>query len=231
MLFRNRRDAGRQLASCLAGFANRDDVIVLGVPRGGVVVAFEVASFLKVPMDVFVLRKLGVPGHDELAFGAIGGGGVRVLNASVVDHFQLSELEIAAVTQAESEELHRRERLYRGDRPELAVRGRTVLLVDDGIATGSSLLVAVHAIRKLRPAAVVFATPDAPRGARDRFIPEVDPLICVRTPEPFYGVGQFYADFSQVSDEEVVDLLRRAFQLRAKEQRDESPGAARATLS
>jgi len=230
MVFRDRQHAGQQLASRLARFANRDDVVVLGVPRGGVVVAFEVAAILNLPMDVFVLRKLGVPEHGELAFGAIGSGGVRVLNASVVDHFQISELEIAAVTRVETEELHRRERLYRGDRPELDVRGRTVILVDDGIATGSSLLAAVHAVRKLKPAAIMVAAPVAPRATRNRFAREVDEVICLDTPEPFYGVGQFYADFCQVSDRDVVDLLRRASRRRIKEEPESPQETIRVTL-
>jgi len=212
MIFRNREDAGRRLASRLQKYANRDDVIVLGVPRGGVPVAFEVAAALNLPLDIFVLRKLGVPGQEELAFGAIGSGGVRVLNRSVVDHLGLSDLDIASVTHKEREELERRDRLYRGNRPPLDVLGTTVILVDDGIATGSSLMAAIHALRQMRPAAIVVATPVAPPETCHRLLQEVDELVCVEIPEPFYGVGQFYDDFLQMSDEEVTELLDRASQ-------------------
>ena len=230
MIFRNRREAGQRLALRLGKYANRSDVIVLGVPRGGLPVAFEVAASLKAPLDVFVLRKLGVPGHEELALGAIGSGGVRVLNSSVIEHLGISELDIAAVTRAETEELHRRERLYRENRPPLDVHGRTVILVDDGIATGSSLLAAVQAIRQMQPAAIVVATPVAPRTTRNRLAKEVDDVVCVEMPEPFYGVGQFYADFSQVSDEEVNELLRKSWGEPGRQEKDNSEKESRALL-
>ena len=207
MKFRNRQEAGREVAPRLGKYGNREDVLVLGLPRGGVPVAYEVATALEVPLDIFVLRKLGVPGHEELAFGAIGSGGVRILNADVVDRLGISELEVAAVTQEETKELERRETRYRGSRPPLDVRGRTVILVDDGIATGASIRAAIHAIRKMRPAAIVVATPVAPRATCNLLRREVDELVCAESPEPFYGVGQFYQDFSAVSDEEVVALL------------------------
>lgn len=210
MIFRNREEAGQRLASRLSKYGNRDDVIVLGVPRGGIPVAFEVATALHLPLDIFVLRKLGVPGHEELAFGAVGSGGVRVLNPRVVQQLGISQLDIASVTSAEREELERRERLYRGNRPALDVHGRTVILVDDGIATGASLMAATHALRKMKPTAIVLATPIAPRTTCDRLRSEVDEVVCVEMPEPFYGVGQFYDDFSQVSDEDVNQLLERA---------------------
>jgi len=210
MIFTNRQEAGRVLAERLGTYANREDVVVLGVPRGGVPVAFEVASALGVPLDIFVLRKLGVPGHEELAFGAIGSGGARVLNTDVVNKLGVSEQEIAVATKEEARELERRERLYRGNRPPLNVEGFTVILVDDGIATGASLRVAIQALRKLKPAALVVATPVAPRTTYHSLRPEVDDLVCARIPDPFYGVGQFYEDFSQVSDEEVIALLERA---------------------
>jgi putative phosphoribosyl transferase len=215
MIFTNRQEAGRVLAERLEKYANREGVIVLGVPRGGVPVAFEVARALHAPMDIFVLRKLGVPGHEELAFGAIGSGGVRVLNADVVNKLGVSELEITAASKEETKELERRERLYRGNRPPLHVEGHTVILVDDGIATGASLRAAIQAIRKLKPATLVVATPVAPRTTFRSLRGEVDDLVCVETPDPFYGVGQFYEDFSQVSDEAVIELLERARQLRA----------------
>jgi len=210
MTFKNRQEAGREVAAGLGKYANRQDVIVLGIPRGGVAVAFEVAAALRLPLDIFVLRKLGVPGHEELAFGAIGSSGVRILNADIVDRLGISEVEVAAVTQEETKELECREKHYRGSRPPLDVRGRTVILVDDGIATGASIRAAIHAIRKMRPAALVVATPVAPRATCQLLRHEVDELVCACIPEPFYGVGQFYQDFSQVSDEEVVTLLNRA---------------------
>jgi len=222
MIFRNRQEAGRSLASRLAKYANREDVIVLGVPRGGVPVAFEVATTLNLPLDIFVLRKLGVPWHEELAFGAIGSGGGRVLNESVVEEFGISDVEIALVTRAEREELERRERLYRGSRPPLDVHGRTIILVDDGIATGSSIRAAIQALRQMKPAAIVVATPVAPQESCNRLQHEVDELVCVEMPEPFYAIGEFYDDFSQVSDDEVNELLDRASSLRESEKKEYS---------
>jgi predicted phosphoribosyltransferase len=218
MVFANREDAGRNLASRLVEYANREDVIVLGIPRGGVPVAYEVARALDLPMDIFVLRKLGVPGHEELAFGAIGSGGVRVLDREIVVALGLSELDIDLVTRAERIELARRERLYRGGRPPLDVRGKTVILVDDGIATGSSLRAGVLALRQMQPAGIVIAAPVAPPSAANRLRMEADDVVCVETPEMFYGVGQFYRDFSQTSDKEVNELLDRASQ-RSSDQR------------
>jgi putative phosphoribosyl transferase len=210
MIFTNRTQAGQQLAGQLNKYANRHDVIVLGVPRGGVPVAFEVATALGAPLDVFVLRKLGVPGHEELGFGAIGSGGVRVLDPELIQVLGLSPLDIELVTAAEKQELKRRECAYRGGRPPLDVTGWTVILVDDGIATGSSIRAAIRALRQMSPARLVVATPVAPASTCNRLRPEVDELVCVETPEPFYGVGQFYDDFSQVSDEEVKRLLDSA---------------------
>jgi len=210
MIFRNREEAGEQLASRLSEYANRDDVFVLGVPRGGVPIAFKIATALNLPLDVFVLRKLGVPDHEELAFGAIGSGGVRVLDRAVVEAIGLSNAAIEKVTQAEKTELLRRERIYRGGRPPLDLRGKTVILVDDGIATGSSLRAGVRALRQIQPAAIVIAAPVAPQSAVNRLKGEVDDVVCVAVPEIFYGVGQFYDDFSQVTDEEVIKLLDTA---------------------
>ncbi|MGA7853812.1 MAG: phosphoribosyltransferase [Candidatus Acidiferrales bacterium] len=210
MIFTNRSEAGQRLAQQLNKYANRHDVIVLGVPRGGVPVAFEIATALGAPLDVFVLRKLGVPGHEELAFGAIGSGGVRVLDPELIQVLGLSPLDIELVTAAEKQELKRRERAYRGGCPPLDVKGWTVILVDDGIATGSSIRAAIRALRQMSPARLVVATPVAPASTCNRLRPEVDELVCVETPEHFYGVGQFYDDFSQVSDEEVKHLLDRA---------------------
>jgi len=210
MIFANRVEAGRELAWHLKKYANREDVIVLGAPRGGVPVAFEVATKLGVPLDVFVLRKLGVPGHEELAFGAIASGGVRILNRETIEGLGLTGLDIERVTRAESLEVERRERAYRGTRPPFDVRGLIVILVDDGIATGSSMGAAIRALRQMNPAVLVLATPVAPRSTCNRLRPEVDELVCLEMPEPFYGVGQFYNDFSQVTDEEVTDFLDRA---------------------
>jgi len=216
MIFTDRREAGRALAKLLKDFADRKDVLVLGVPRGGVPVAYEVATALGVPLDIFVLRKLGVPGHEELAFGAIGSGGVRILNVDIVEKLGISEADIAAVTKEEVAELMRRERLYRGDRVPLEVQGQTVILVDDGVATGASLRAGIQAMRKLRPAAIVVATPVAPRTTCKELRQEVEELVCAQIPEPFFGVGQFYEDFSQVTDAEVIELLKHAWGTRIK---------------
>jgi len=210
MIFANRTKAGQDLALRLRKYTNREDVIVLGAPRGGVPVAFEVAKGLRVPLDVFVLRKLGVPGREELAFGAIASGGVRILDRDTIEGLGITGLDIERVTRAEKQELERRERAYRGGRSALDVTGLTVILVDDGIATGSSLRAAIGALRQMKPARIVIAVPVAPPSTCSQLQFEVDELVCLEMPEPFYGVGQFYDDFSQVSDEEVMELLDRA---------------------
>jgi putative phosphoribosyl transferase len=212
MIYANRVEAGRRLASCLKHYANRKDVIVLGVPRGGVPVAFEVARALSAPLDVFVLRKLGVPQREELAFGAVASGGVRVLDPRTIESLGISDREIEMVTSAERTELERRETAYRGARSPLYVDGMAVILVDDGIATGSSVRAAVQALRRMNPARIVVATPVAPASTCRRLRLDADELVCPEIPQIFYGVGQFYEDFSQVSDEEVVQLLDRAAQ-------------------
>jgi putative phosphoribosyl transferase len=227
MLFTNRTEAGQELARHLSKYANRPDVIILGVPRGGVTVAFEVATALGVPLDVFVLRKLGVPGHEELAFGAIGSGGVRVLNPDVIEGLGLSQLDIELVTSAEKQELKRRERAYRGGRSPLDVRGLTVILVDDGIATGSSIRAAIRSLRQMNPARIVVATPVAPASTCNRLRLDVDELVSVETPERFWGVGQFYYDFSQVSDEEVNELLDRAARQFGAQVQDDAEAVSR----
>jgi putative phosphoribosyl transferase len=214
MIFANRTKAGQELAMHLRKYANRDDVIVLGAPRGGVPVAFEVATELRAPLDVFVLRKLGVPGREELAFGAIASGGVRTLERDIVEGLGITGLDIQRVTRAEEQELERRERAYRGGRPPLDVSGLTVILVDDGIATGSSMRAAIRALRQMKPARIVIAVPIAPVSTCNRLQSEADELVCLAMPQPFYGVGQFYGDFSQVSDEEVKELLDAAAQRR-----------------
>jgi predicted phosphoribosyltransferase len=208
--FRNRAEAGRRLAGALRHLAGRTDVLVLGLPRGGVPVAYEVARALGAPLDVFVVRKLGVPGHRELAFGAIASGGVRVLNDEVVISRGLDASTVNAVAAAEHEELTRRERAYRGDTPPLDVAGKTVVLVDDGLATGASMRAAVGALRAGRPARIVVAVPTAAPEACDDFRDEVDEVICADTPAHFSAVGERYDDFRDTSDEEVRTLLAHA---------------------
>ena len=213
MQFRNRVEAGQQLAKRLTKYANRPDVLVLALPRGGVPVGYEVAHALKAPFDVFVVRKLGVPGHEELAMGAIASGGVRVLNGSVVESLGISDETIDAVAAHELRELERRERAYRDDRPAPDVQGRTVILVDDGIATGSTMRAAVGALRQLEAARIVVATPTAALSTVREMGPDVDELVAVMTPADFAGVGQWYEDFSQTTDGEVRELLDKASQL------------------
>jgi putative phosphoribosyl transferase len=213
MLFQDRFDAGRFLASKLRYLANRPDVVVLALPRGGVPVAYEVAKTLNAPLDVFVVRKLGVPGHEELAMGAIASGGVRVLNENVIRTLGIPDQVVEMVAAKEEQELERREREYRDGGPPIDVRGRTVILVDDGLATGSSMRVAALALKKKDPAQIIVAVPVASPATCAEFQSEVDQVICAVTPEPFWAVGQWYRDFSQTTDEEVRDLLRRAASL------------------
>jgi len=206
--FANRREAGKQLGEKLRNFAGRGDVLVLALPRGGVPVAYEVAFALNAPLDVFVVRKLGVPGQEELAMGAIASSGVRVLNADVTAYVDQEVIEV--VTRREQEELTRREQLYRGDRPARDVRGQAVILVDDGLATGSTMRAAAMALRQMEPAQIVVAVPVAPAETCAEFRKEVDDIVCLVTPEPFMAVGLWYADFSQTTDEEVRELLQDA---------------------
>ena len=212
MFFRDRAEAGRHLASQLTEYAGRDDVLVLALPRGGVPVAYEVARALSAQLDIFLVRKLGVPGHEELAMGAIASGGVRVLNNDVVDYLQIPKEVIDEVAEVETQELKRRAREYRGDRPEPEVQGKTVILIDDGLATGSTMRAAAAALRQKNPAKIVVAVPVSAPQTCNEYRMGVDEIICVATPEPFYGVGQWYLDFSQTTDEEVRDLLQRAGQ-------------------
>jgi predicted phosphoribosyltransferase len=208
--FRDRTDAGRQLAHSLGVYANRADVIVLALPRGGVPVGYEVATHLHVPLDIFVVRKLGVPGYEELALGAIASGGVRVLNQDVVRVLPNAEQIVEAVTANELIEMQRRERAYRGDRVPIDVRGRTVILVDDGLATGATMHAAVQALRGQEPAKIVVGVPVcAPETCRE--VQKIaDEIVALFAPEWFHGVGQFYDDFSQTSDDEVRRLLADA---------------------
>lgn len=208
-LFKDRRDAGRQLAQKLSSYADRSDVIVLALPRGGVPVAYEVARALNAPMDIFLVRKLGVPGHEELAFGAIASGGVRVLNNDVVWGLNVSDEAIDAVAQRELKELERRERAYRGDHPAQDIRDRIAILVDDGLATGASMRAAIDGVRAKDPAKIVVAVPTGAPETCEAFKSIVDEIICAETPKPFYGVGMWYQDFSQTTDEEVRILLEQ----------------------
>jgi predicted phosphoribosyltransferase len=210
MQFRDRTEAGRQLARKLAGYGQRHDVLVLALPRGGVPVAFEVAQALHAPLDVFLVRKLGLPGHEELAMGAIATGGVRVLNEEVVRSLRVSEDVLAAVAAQEEKELKRREQAYRGHSRVPEIRGKTVILIDDGIATGSTMRAAIAALRKQHPARIVVAVPTAAASTCDEIEREVDELVALIRPEEFYAVGQWYLDFSQTTDEDVIDLLERA---------------------
>jgi len=212
MIFLNRTEAGKKLATRLTAYANRPDVIVLGLPRGGVPVAFEVAQALHAPLDIFLSRKLGVPMQEELAFGALASGGVRVLDQDIVSEVGISKTEIEEVTERAKKELERRERVYRAGRPPLKVEEQTVILVDDGIATGSSIRAGVSALKQMKPARIVIAVPVAPVSTCNRLRAEVDELVCLHTPEVFFAIGQFYEDFSQLTDEEVIELLRRSGQ-------------------
>jgi len=208
--FKDRHDAGRRLAQELTVYAGRPDVVVLGLPRGGVPVAYEVAEALNAPLDLFLVRKLGVPGHEELAMGAIATGGVRVLNADVVDAWRIPESVIEAIETSERRELARRERLYRGTRPPPDVHGKIVILVDDGLATGSTMRAAAEALRVMGPDRIVAAVPVAAATTCESFADVVDEMICALTPDLFYAVGLWYEDFSPTTDEEVRELLRRA---------------------
>jgi predicted phosphoribosyltransferase len=209
-LFKDRRGAGRKLAEQLAAYAGRPDVIVLALPRGGVPVAYEVASALAAPLDIFIVRKLGLPGHEELALGAIASGGVQVLNDEIVQTLKIPQRVIDTVAQRELAELQRREQAYRGNRSAPDVRDRTVILIDDGLATGASMRAAVAGLRALHPAEIVVAVPTAAPETCAALEPEVDRVVCAMTPEPFYGVGRWYEDFSQTTDEEVRLFLEQA---------------------
>jgi predicted phosphoribosyltransferase len=221
MFFRDRYEAGRILAGKLQHYAGRPDVLVLALPRGGVPVAFEVAQALGAPLDVFLVRKLGVPGHEELAMGALASGGVRVLNEDVVRELDIPAETIEAVTAAEQQELLRREQLYRDGRPAPDVRGRTVILIDDGLATGSTMRAAVAALREQGPARIVVAVPVAAPSTCREFRDVADDIVCAITPEHFYAVGMWYQDFSQTTDDEVRELLARA----ARQPSCSNPGA------
>lgn len=209
MIFRDRIDAGKHLATKLQRYAGHVDVLVLGLPRGGVPVAYEVAEQLGAPLDIFLVRKLGVPGHEELAMGAIASGGVTVINQDVVTYLKIPRETIEFVSKEEEKELERREKAYRGNRPPREVKNKTVILIDDGLATGSTMRAAATALREKGPARIVIAVPVSAAETCDQFRSEVDEVICVVTPEPFQGVGLWYKDFSQTTDDEVRELLER----------------------
>jgi putative phosphoribosyl transferase len=209
-MFQDRQDAGRQLAQALSDYADRDDVVVLGLPRGGVPVAFEVARELDAPLDVFVVRKLGLPRNPELAMGAIASGGVRVMNEDVVRQTGVSDEDIERVAEEEREELKEREEIYRGARPSVDLEDTTVVLIDDGMATGATMRAAVQALREHHPEMIVVAVPTAPPETCSEFEGVADRLVCLETPRSFMGVGGSYRQFGQTTNEEVRDLLERA---------------------
>jgi putative phosphoribosyl transferase len=212
MIFRDRIDAGQQLAARLKHYADRRDVLVLALPRGGVPVAYEVARELKAPLDVFLVRKLGVPGHEELAMGAIASGGVRVVNQDLVNYLGIPVDVIDAVALGELQELERRERAYRGGRPPPDVKDHIVILIDDGLATGSTMRAAATALHLEKPKRIVIAVPVSSRETCDEFRSDVDEIVCAYTPTHFQGVSLWYEDFSQTSDEEVREILKRSTQ-------------------
>lgn len=208
MEYINRFDAGRVLASRLMAYADLPNVLVLALPRGGVPVGYQVSRMLHAPLDVFLVRKLGVPGHEELAMGAIASGGLRVLNPEVVHALHIPQSDIDRVAASERSELNRRDREYRDDLPPIDVRGKIVILVDDGLATGATMRAALLALREQHPAKLIAAVPVAPASTCQELRADADEVVCARTPEPFYGVGAWYQDFAPTSDEEVRQLLR-----------------------
>lgn len=210
MVFHDRRHAGQALAHALMAFGNQPDVLVLALPRGGVPVGLEVARALNAPLDVFVVRKLGVPGHSEYAMGALAGDGIQVLNENLVRQLQIPAREVESVVRSEQQELERRERLYRGQLPPLDVRGRTVIVVDDGMATGSTMLAAVRALRARKAGRIVAAVPVAAPATCKALRADADTVICAHTPEPFRAVSLWYRHFDQTTDEEVRQCLAEA---------------------
>lgn len=213
MLYADRAEAGRALANALREYAGRPDVVVLALPRGGVPVAYRVAEALEAPLDVFLVRKLGFPGSEEFAMGAIASGGVRVLNEAVIDRYGVPEAVVETVARREERELSRREKSYRGDLPPLDLSGKTAIVVDDGLATGFSMRAAVKALRTLGPRRIVVAVPVGPRETVAELRLLADAVVCPATPEPFLAVGRFYESFDQTSDREVVDFVARARRL------------------
>ena len=221
--YQNRRDAGRKLARALKGFANRDDVVILALPRGGVPVGYEIAGELRAPLDIFLVRKLGVPGHEELAMGAIATGGVRVLNEDVIRQLRISEEQIEAVSRAEERELRRREQEYRGGEEPPNLAGRVCILVDDGLATGASMRAAVQALKLHSPAKTIVAVPGGAAETCGALQHEVDEVVCGMMPENFQSVGLWYTDFGQTTDDEVRSYLQRISESSRFNHRTQSP--------
>ena len=209
--FKNRTEAGQLLAEALKAYAGRTDVLTLGLPRGGVPVAFEVAQALKAPLDLMLVRKLGVPGQEELAMGAIATGGIRILNQELVEGLNISDAALEAVVNKEKRELERREHAYRGDRPAPEIRNRCIILIDDGVATGATMRAAVSALRQQQPMQIIIGTPVAPPDAVENLKQEANEVICLATPEGFSAIGHWYISFPQTSDEEVRALLDQAW--------------------
>jgi predicted phosphoribosyltransferase len=231
LIFRDRAEAGRRLAEMLRHYAKRPDVLVLALPRGGVPVGYEVARALSVPLDVFLVRKLGFPGQEEFAMGAIASGGARVLNTSLIHRMHVTPETVAAVAEKEMRELERREKTYRDSNPLPVVRGKTVILVDDGLATGASMYAAAAALRQQDPARIVVAVPVGAPSTCEDFGALVDEVVCAEAPEAFSAVGQWYHDFNQTTDEEVRGLLRRARMEHSSRSRDKTPGRPKGALN
>lgn len=210
MIFRDRMEAGKVLGRQLHQYAGRPDTVVLALPRGGIPVGYQIAEALDLPLDIFVVRKLGVPGQEELAMGAIASGGIRVLNEDIVHALRIPDEVIAAVAVEEQRELERREKLYRQGKPPIDIRNKFVILVDDGLATGATMRAAAAALKKQGAKGVIVAVPVAARSTCEELRAEVDDIVCGATPEPFYGVGSWYRDFSQTTDEEVIELLEKS---------------------
>jgi putative phosphoribosyl transferase len=209
-IFRDRAEAGVALAAALEEYAGRNDIMVLGLPRGGVPVAFEVAKSLKAPLDVFVVRKLGVPGQSELAMGAVASGGIRVFNHDVLESLHITNEEIERITQRENAELKRREAIYREGRPMKKIEGKTIIIIDDGLATGATMRAAVTALRHFGPREIITASPVCSSVAQENLGDAPDRVLCVALPEPFFAIGQWYGNFDQTSDEEVKKLLEQS---------------------
>jgi putative phosphoribosyl transferase len=220
MLFKDRADAGRRLSSRLSQFAGHDGVLVLALPRGGVPVGFEIARALMSPLDVLVVRKLGVPGQEELAMGAIASGGIHVINSDIVHALDISVQQVNETVAHEQRELERREQLYRGNRKAPDIRDHTVILIDDGVATGSTMRVAISAVRQQNPALLIVAVPVGSNSVCRQLDNEADSVVCLHTPVDFYAVGQWYRSFTQTSDEEVRELLDRAVSQRSSASRE-----------
>jgi len=210
MLFRDRAEAGQILAAKLKQYARRPDIVILALPRGGVPVAYQVATMLDLPLDIFLVRKLGVPGQEELAMGAIASGGIKVSNEDIIRALHIPQSVIDDVAAKEQRELERREKFYRQDAPAIDVTNKTVILIDDGLATGATMRAAAAALKQQNAKKIVVAVPVAAESTCQELETEVDEAVCALTPEPFYGVGYWYDDFSQTTDEEVIDLLKKS---------------------